>query len=140
MTYKEAYKTYGEDFEEKISQDHKEPVWLIDIPLSSREFYDKEDPDHPGVLRDMDLIYPEGYGEAISGGEREHVYERITTRIQQKGQTLEQFKEYLQLAQQGLPPSAGFGIGIERLTRFICGLSSIEEASLFPKIPGKTCI
>jgi len=140
ITYKQAYETYGPDFEEKISQSHKEPVWLIDIPLTCREFYDKEDPDQPGILRDMDLIYPEGYGEAISGGEREHEYDRITTRIQQKGQTLEQFKDYLQLARQGLPPSAGFGIGIERLTRFICGLSSIEEASLFPKIPGRLCI
>jgi len=44
------------------------------------------------------------------------------------------------LAKNGLLPSAGFGIGIERLTRYICGLKTIDEASLFPKIPGKKCI
>ena len=88
----------------------------------------------------MDLIYPEGYGEALSGGEREYEFKRIKTRLHQKGQTLEQFKDYISLVKQGLPPSAGFGIGIERLTRFICGLQTIEEASLFPKIPGKKCI
>ena len=47
-----------------ISKTHKQPVWIVDIPLKSREFYDKENPEKPGYLRDMDLIYPEGYGEA----------------------------------------------------------------------------
>jgi len=136
----DAYKQYGEDFESVISKTYNEPVWIIDIPLTSREFYDKENLEKPGFLRDMDLIYPEGYGEALSGGEREYEYERIKERILKKGQNLSQFKEYLELAEKGLPSSAGFGIGIERLTRFICGLKRIEESSLFPKIPGKACI
>lgn len=140
IKYEDAYKKYGEDFEQIISKTHKEPVWIIDLPLTSREFYDKEDPERPGVLRDMDLIYPEGYGEALSGGERECQYERIKQRILKKGQKLSQFKEYLTIAKKNLPPSAGFGIGIERLTWYICGLKRIEEVSLFPKIPGKHCI
>ncbi len=140
IKYEDAYKRYGKDFETMISKKHKEPVWIVDIPLKDREFYDKEDPENPGYLRDMDLIYPEGYGEALSGGEREYEYERIKERIGKKGQKFSQFKEYLDLAKDDLPASAGFGIGIERLTRFICGLKSIEEATLFPKIPGKICI
>ena len=140
IKYEDAYKKYGENYEDMISKDYKEPVWLIDIPLKSREFYDKEDPNKPGILRDMDLIYPDGYGEALSGGEREYEFEKIKTRIHKKGQTLEQFKDYIKFAKNGLSPSAGFGIGIERLTRFICGLKTIDEASLFPKIPGKKCI
>lgn len=139
IKYEDAYKKYGKDFEIIISKTHTEPVWIIDISLRNREFYDKEDPDKPGFLRDMDLIYPEGYGEALSGGEREYEYERIKIRIQQKGQKLSQFKEYLRLAKEDLPASAGFGIGIERLTRYICGLKRIEDASLFPKVPGKYC-
>ena len=140
IKYEDAYKKYGKDFEEMISKTHKEPVWIIDIPLNRREFYDKEDPEKTGFLRDMDLIYPNGHGEALSGGEREYEYERIKERILKGGQTLAQFKKYLELAKDDLPASAGFGIGIERLTRFICGLKRIEEASLFPKIPGETCI
>jgi len=69
ITYSDAIKKYGADFEAIISKEHKEPVWIIDIPIKSREFYDKEDPKRPGILLDMDLIYPEGYGEALSGGE-----------------------------------------------------------------------
>lgn len=140
IKYNDAYEKYGEELEVRISKTHKEPVWLIDIPLKNREFYDKEDPYNPGYLRDMDLIYPDGYGEALSGGEREYEYERIKKRIQKKRQKLSQFKEYLELAKNDLPASAGFGIGIERLTRFICGLKRIEETSLFPKIPGRACI
>ena len=140
IKYEDAYKKYGKNFEAIISKTHTEPVWIIDIPLKNREFYDKEDPEKPGFLRDMDLIYPEGFGEALSGGEREYEYERIKTRIRKKGQKLSQFKDYLRLAKEDLPPSAGFGIGIERLTRYICGLKRIEYASLFPKIPGKYCI
>jgi len=140
IRYEEAYGKYGEDFEQIISKKHKEPVWIIDIPLNKREFYDKEDPKKPNVLLDMDLIYPEGYGEALSGGERECEYNKIKQRILKKGQKLSQYNEYLSIAKDDLPPSAGFGIGLERLTWFICGLKRIEEASLFPKIPGKHCI
>ena len=140
IKYNDAYREYGEEFEQMISKTHKEPTWIIDIPLKYREFYDREDPERPGVLLDMDLIYPQGYGEALSGGEREYKYELIKQRILKKGQKLSEFKEYLKIAKRNLPQSAGFGIGIERLTCYICGLKRIEEVSLFPKIPGKKCI
>jgi asparaginyl-tRNA synthetase len=140
IKYSEAYDQYGDEFEMMISQSYREPVWIIDIPLQQREFYDKEDPLNPGYLRDMDLMYPERYGEALSGGEREYEYGRIIQRILRKGQALSKFKNYLELAKGDLPSSAGFGIGIERLTRYVCGLQRIEETSLFPKIPGKYCI
>lgn len=140
ITYTEAYERYGSEFETSISKTQDEPIWIIDIPLSNREFYDREDPTHLGYLRDMDLLYPEGYGEALSGGEREYRYDRITKRILQKGYQLSQFSKYLALAKEDLPPSAGFGVGIERLTRYICGLQRIEETCLFPKTPGRQCI
>jgi asparaginyl-tRNA synthetase len=84
----------------------------------------------------MDLIYAEGYGEALSGGEREYQYEKIKRRIEQKGIDLKAYEIYLQFAEKGLFPSTGFGIGIERLTRYICGLPRIEETRLFAKLPG----
>ncbi len=140
ISYKEAYEKYGKDFETKISKKYKNPVWVVDMPIMHREFYDKEYKRRPGYLVDMDLIYPEGYGEALSGGEREYKIDRIKKRMKIKGKKYSDFKEYLEIVKKDLPKSAGFGIGIERLTRFICGLEKIEEASLFPKIPGKKCI
>ncbi len=137
ISYKEAYKKYGEEFETEISKRNTEPVWIIDMPIMHREFYDKEHSHKKGYLVDMDLIYPEGYGEALSGGEREYKVERIKKRMKLKGKKFKDFQAYLDIAKKGLPSSAGFGIGIERLTRYICGLEKIQDASLFPKIPGK---
>jgi asparaginyl-tRNA synthetase len=137
ITYREAYDRYAGNLETIISALHQEPVWIVDMALSAREFYDREDLERPGTLVDMDLLYPEGFGEALSGGEREHTYDRILARIQRAGLRVEDFQPYLQFAQRGIPPSAGFGIGIERLTRFICGRKRIEDVVHFPKIPGK---
>jgi asparaginyl-tRNA synthetase len=136
IAYKKAYEEYGSDFESILSYLHKDPFWIIDFPLDAREFYDKEDQARPGILLDMDLVYPEGYGEALSGGEREHKYDRVISRVKSGGLEPVNFKPYLEFLKEGLVPSAGFGIGIERLTRWICGLTLIEETTLFPKLPG----
>ncbi len=136
ITYAEAVVKYGKDFEAQLSKDSKSPIWLIDIPITRREFYDREDTVRPGILLDMDLIYPEGFGEGMSGGEREFEYEQIVRRIVKSGKQPETFKTYLEFAKKGLPRSSGFGFGIERLTRYICGLESVKMARLFPKIPG----
>ena len=137
IAYQDAVKRFGEHYDEPLSASLSTPAWLIDFPREVREFYDREDPDRPGILLDMDLIYPEGYGEALSGGEREHTLPRILRRLEQDGISPDRFAEYLRFAEEGLPASAGFGIGIERLTRYICGLDHIKEARLFPKVPGE---
>ncbi|MDI6887857.1 MAG: asparagine synthetase A [Candidatus Thermoplasmatota archaeon] len=137
ISYEDAYDKYGGNFEAVLSQLHKEPFWIIDVPLEAREFYDRESEEKPGYLVDMDLIWPEGYGEALSGGEREYEYDRIIARIKKQGLKVEDFIVYLQLARQGLCKSAGFGLGIERFTRYVCGAKRIEEVTLFPKTPGE---
>ncbi|MEM0139592.1 MAG: asparagine synthetase A [Ferroplasma sp.] len=137
ITYEEAEKKYGKKFESALSKASKSPVWVIDIPLKEREFYDREYPERPGILRDMDLIWPEGFEEASSGGEREFELPKILERIRKKDQTEEQFKWFIELARQGIKLSTGFGIGIERFTRFVCGVEKIEDVTAFPKIPGK---
>ncbi len=112
---------------------------MIDIPLLEREFYDKQDPERPDVLLDFDLIYPEGYEEAISGGEREHEYEQILKRMELKKTPPEQFKDYLEVAKAGiLRHSAGCGIGIERFTRWILALDHVEKTRLFAKTQENT--
>jgi len=136
VSYKEAVKSHGSDYETNLSKKAKEPIWILDFPIEYREFYDREYPEKPGILVDMDLIYPQGYGEALSGGEREYQYEKIKRRIRQKKIGLKAYEIYLEFAERGLSPSAGFGIGIERLTRYICGIARIEETRMFAKLPG----
>ena len=137
ITYEDAEKKYGKGFETPLSKEATSPVWIIDIPLKEREFYDREYPNKPGVLRDMDLIWPEGFEEASSGGEREYELSQILDRIHKKGQTEEQFKWFIELAKEGIKLTTGFGIGIERFTRFVCGVQKIEDVTTFPKIPGR---
>lgn len=136
VSYRDAYDRYGTNYEVILSQESEEPLWIVDMAVEAREFYDREDPERPGTLVDMDLIYPEGFGEALSGGEREYTPERILARMERAGLDPEDYRLYLEIARRGLYPSAGFGIGVERLTRFLCGLRRIEDGVLFPKVPG----
>lgn len=139
VKYLEALEKYGPDFESVLSKRAIQPFWLIDIPIDDREFYDKLD-DNGKTLRDMDLVYPYGFEEALSGGEREYEYESILRRMKYKGNDLESMKWYLEEVKKGIPPSAGCGIGIERLTRFICNLEDVKSARLFAKKPGELSI
>jgi asparaginyl-tRNA synthetase len=138
IPYAEAVRSFGEPFDDVLSRTLTEPAWVIDFPRHVREFYDREDPARPDVLLDMDLLYPQGFGEALSGGEREHEPRRIRDRLRRDGIAEGRFAAYLEVVDRGLPRSAGFGIGIERLTRFIAGLERIEDARLFAKVPGDT--
>jgi len=124
------------DAEKALSAMHQEPFFVYDYPLVSRGFYDREDPNRPGILRDFDMLYPEGFGEAISGGEREHTFGGVLKRMKLTGENPEKYGWYLQMLKQGVPFSVGFGIGVERLTRWICGLETIWEAVPFPRVPG----
>lgn len=120
------------DKEKALSEASDEPFWVTDYPAGSRGFYYLED---NGILKSMDLIMPEGFGEVISGGEREYEYRRVKRLLENDGMA-EEYTWYLNMLKVGVPPSAGFGLGVERLTQYICGLDHIWESSPFPKVPG----
>ncbi|AXQ53529.1 amino acid--tRNA ligase-related protein [Streptomyces koyangensis] len=120
-----------------ISRAARAPFFLTDYPKGSRGFYDRESAETPGVLRNFDLIAPEGYGELCSGSEREFDYARIVTRMRETSENPAKYDWYLRLAREGIPASAGFGIGVERLTRYVTGLDAAWQTSLFPKLPGR---
>lgn len=124
------------DGEHLLSKMMDKPFFIIDYPRGARGFYDREDESRPGILRDFDLIYPEGYGESASGAEREYRYERVFARMRETGEDPRKYVWYLEMLKEGIPPSSGFGIGVERLTRYLCGLSSVWEARLCPKLAG----
>ncbi|MFX0169594.1 MAG: asparagine synthetase A [Candidatus Hodarchaeota archaeon] len=112
------------------------PFWITDYPKTARGFYYLRDSNDPEKVRSMDLLLPEGFGEISSGGEREFTLEGVTERIRTSGQDPRQYGWYLEMLREGIPPSAGFGIGLERLTRYLCGVPHIWECSPFPKVPG----
>ena len=85
------------------------------------------------VTLSADLIAPEGYGELLTGGQRIHNYSDLKTRIKENNLPEEIFEWYLDLRRFGLPYHSGFGLGAERITRWICGVKHIRSTSLFPR-------
>jgi len=136
-TTHELEKRYGEGWEAAASLDHETPFWAL---CHKREFYDKEDPDEPGHYLNYDMIYPGGFGEALSGGEREHEYNAIMRRIGNDRLEAGKFKPFLELAKGGLTPSAGGGFGVERLVRFLSGAEHIGDVQMFRRVPGEPVI
>ena len=123
--------------EKVLSSEHDAPFFIYEYPKGSRGFYNREDPNKPGYLRDFDMLYPEGFGEAISGGEREYEPVKIITRIRESGEDPNKYRWFLEMMKELYPlKTAGFGIGVERLTRFICGLRAVWEARPYPKVAG----
>lgn len=127
----DLHNEYGDDFEKIISEKSKSPCFITNF---KREFYDKEDLEHPGTYRNFDIIYPEGFGEASSGAEREFQYNQIMKRMKELDMELTPFSNYLELAEDRvIPATAGAGLGIERLLRYISGKKEIKDISLFDR-------
>lgn len=123
--------------EKVLSVHHDTPLFITEYPRGARGFYDREDPERPGVLSDFDMLYPEGFGEAISGAEREYDPARVIARMRESGEDPAKYEWYLQMLEELYPlRTAGFGIGVERATRYICGLRAVWEARPYPKVAG----
>ncbi|HZP50433.1 asparagine synthetase A [Actinocrinis sp.] len=122
--------------EEALSRQAGRPFFVTDYPKGSRGFYDREDRTRRGVLRNFDLIAHGGYGELASGSERESDYAAIVTRMRESGENPAKYAWYLELAREGIPASAGFGMGVQRLVRFLTGLDALWQVSAYPKLPG----
>ncbi|GHJ15501.1 asparagine synthetase A [Micromonospora sp. AKA38] len=122
--------------EEKISAAADRPFFVTGYPKGSRGFYDMEDPGNPGTLMNFDLLAGEGYGEICSGSRREHEYVNVVTRMRESGENPAKYKWYLDMVRSGIPASAGFGIGLERMTRWVGGLGAVWQATAFPKLAG----
>ena len=146
MTYDEAREIaekkghgfeWGEDLpteaERAISLTQDSPFFVTDYPLSARSFYHMTYPGRPKVTMSADLLAPEGVGELATGGQRIHEYGQLMERIANQDLPTESFSWYLELRKFGMPPHSGFGIGVERSTRWIAGLKHIRSASLFPR-------
>jgi asparaginyl-tRNA synthetase len=128
---------WGEDIpteaERIVSKMFDKPFFVTDYPLSARSFYHMTKPDNDKVTLSADLIAPEGFGEIATGGQRIHDYNLLVESLKQQELPAESFQWYVDLRKYGMPPHAGFGIGVERSVRWICNLKHIRATSLFPR-------
>ena len=126
---------FGATGESALSKSLNEPFFITEFPVHLRGMYYAANPKNPNLTCSLDLIAPEGFGELSSGGQRVADYKILEERITKQGFEVSNFEWYLRMFRFGMPPHAGFGLGFERLVRWIANLSHIREASMFPRTP-----
>ena len=117
-----------------LGQHFDRPVLVHRYPGQIKAFYMEPDPQRPEVALCVDVLAPEGYGEIIGGGERMSDYNRLLQRIEEAKLPRQAFEWYLDLRRYGTVPHAGFGMGIERVVAWICGLDHVRETVPFPRM------
>jgi asparaginyl-tRNA synthetase len=125
---------FGAPDETALSEDFDRPICVHRFPSAVKAFYMKPDPDRPEVALGVDVLAPEGYGEIIGGGERLADLDLLLQRIKEHDLPQEAFEWYLDLRRYGTVPHAGFGMGIERVVAWICGLEHLREAIPYPRM------
>ena len=147
ITYDEALKIlkekcnmnvpWGKDLrtieEEKLTELYDVPIIVRNYPKKVKAFYMREVDNNPDVVEGCDFLAPEGHGEIIGGSQREHDIEKIKQRLVEQGEDLKNYEFYLDTRKYGSVPHGGFGLGVERIIKWICGLDNIKDAIAFPR-------
>jgi asparaginyl-tRNA synthetase len=125
---------FGAPDETYISQQFDRPVMVHRYPAAVKAFYMKRDPERDDLALGVDVLASEGYGEVIGGGERATSLEYLEAQLKAHDLPREAFEWYLDLRRYGSVPHAGFGMGIERCTAWMCGIEHIRETIPFPRM------
>jgi len=135
---KGSYFEWGDDFgapqETLISNSFDKPVHISHFPSKVKPFYMKRAPEDEKLVLGVDVLAPEGYGEIVGGGQREENLEILEKRLKEDNLPRKAFEWYLDLRRYGSVPHAGFGLGIERVITWICGIHHIRESIAFPRL------
>ncbi|MDS0298040.1 aspartate--tRNA(Asn) ligase [Halogeometricum sp. S1BR25-6] len=126
---------WGDDLptegERALGDDVGEHYFITDWPSEIKPFYIKDHDDDEQLSTGFDMMHPRM--ELVSGGQREHRYDRLVEGFEQQGLDPDQFEYYTKMFKYGMPPHAGWGLGGERLVMTMLGLDNIREAVLFPR-------
>lgn len=100
-------------------------------PSAKRPFYTHPQPDDDRWTNSFDVLF-RGL-ELVTGGQRRHNYADYVQALQNRGEALEPYEDYLSAFRHGMPPHGGFAIGLERWTSRVLGLDNVRQATLFPR-------
>jgi asparaginyl-tRNA synthetase len=125
---------FGSPDETALSAMFDRPLVVTGYPSAVKAFYFKPQPGRPEVSLSVDVLAPQGYGEIIGGGERLADLALLEQRIADHHLPPEAYEWYLDLRRFGSVPHAGFGMGIERVVSWICGLEHLREAIPYPRM------
>ena len=129
---------WGGDFggpdETALAEHFDRPVAVHRFPSAIKAFYMKPDPERPELSLSVDVLAPEGYGEIVGGGQRLDDYDLLLERITEQQLPREAFEWYLDLRRYGTVPHAGFGMGVERVVAWLCGIDHVRETIPYPRM------
>ena len=109
------------------------PVMVYNYPKEIKSFYMKLNEDGKTV-RAVDVLVP-GIGEIIGGSEREENYDKLLAACKERNMDMSNYEWYLDLRRFGTVPHAGFGLGFERLIRYVTGMENIRDVIPYPRAP-----
>ncbi len=128
---------WGGDFgggdETTLSENFEQPLIVHRYPAAIKAFYMKRDPENDRLALGVDILAPEGYGEIVGGGQREDDLDTLTRLIKENDLPLDAYQWYLDLRRYGSVPHSGFGMGIERVVGWICGVPHLRETIPYPR-------
>ena len=116
-----------------LGENHPSFYFLTDWPIKLKPFYIAEKQDNVELSESFDLQC--GYLELSSGGSRLHNPEKTKARLKEQNLDPSKFSEHLQAFDWGMPPHAGWGLGLERLLTIILGIDNVREVILYPRDP-----
>ncbi len=126
---------WGEDIPTQafrtLGKTHPYFYFVTDWPTQSKAFYIKPRDDKPELCEGFDLMWR--WIELVSGGTRIAEKELLIERLKEKGLKPESFRYHLQAFDYGMPPHAGWAIGLERLTMMLTGKKNIREVTFYPR-------
>src|SRR5215471_4291203 len=123
----------GADEETALCADSERPLIVSRFPTAIKSFYMQPDPQDPEVVLGLDMLAPEGYGEIIGGSQRIHDLALLERRLEEHKLPREAYEWYLDVRRYGTFPHAGFGMGLERLVAWVCGIHHLREAIPYPR-------
>ena len=128
---------FGADAERVLSKQFKTPFFVTHYPRKCKAFYHDPDPKNTELTLSADLLAPGGYGEIAGGGQRISDYNLLIRSLEEFGLNPKDYEWYTDLRKYGSVVHSGFGMGIERVIRWMLKLSHIRDACLFPRTPAR---
>jgi asparaginyl-tRNA synthetase len=123
--------------ERALTLESVSPLFVTQYPRELKAFYMLQSRDDPRTVEAADLLGGEGYGEIVGASSRETDIERLKDRIRTMGAKVEEYEWYLDLRRHGNVPHAGFGLGIERVMRWMLRREHIRDTTPFPRTPSR---
>ena len=125
---------FGADEEQALTAEHEKPLFITSFPLKLKSFYMREDPDDKGKALAADMLAPQGHGELIGSSERIWELDELMGRMKQEKMDVKDYQWYVDLRKYGSVPHSGFGLGIERLVKWVLNLDHIRDTIPFPRV------